>query len=216
MKLLLKKADPDGSRKEDAIMQYGLNLCYENSYYGHTNPGIYIGDYEKKLLFYSYEESNVGHPHNEFDSIEYIYGSYYLRRLHSDRTFEAIIYYPIPYDALDENNSISFGELVRYTEQLTKWLDCKLTDEYCQIVARRISIEHGISPDQFRYWRDDDRIAFLHPFGKTKYVISDPGTYKIFESAEDSFRIYLPFDQYFKDRNAGIIPEILYQEHRKK
>ena len=67
----------------------------------------------------------------------------------------------------EQNNSISFGDLAIYCEKCESFV-MKLTSDYCRSVAQTESARHGISEDDIRYWRKDDRIAFLHPYEKTE------------------------------------------------
>ena len=188
------------------------DICCRNQYFGHTNPGIYTGDYEKMLALYSHYEM-FEHPiDDEFDAIWYIYGTYFLSHVLGSKTVADRTLYPIPYNLLDEDNSISFGELVDYCNLLKSDLFINLKDVYCRETSFKESVAHGFHPEKIRYWQDDDRIAFLHPFRKTEFIISSYDFRRRFhfQSPESSFIVNIRGVENAEE----LVPRILYDGYR--
>lgn len=183
----------------------------EGPYYATNRPGKFKRCRDHELLFYgSYPSGGV--PLNEFVSVYYFFGTYYLRHFFSDRTAEGTTYYPFPPECLDDENSASVGDL-------SAW--CGRQEPFHAKI--------GGGPDAAEYyrsigrtnlarecWQPDDRIRLLKPLVKTKYVICEGDFIQHFESADGNHEVKIPHDQFLQDSRMGMIPEILYREEFSK
>lgn len=185
----------------------------QNSYFATTNPGIYTGDRENEILFYGERESywSGGHPYDDFDSIRYIFGTYYMHHVSSDRTAAGEDYYPFPFELLDKDASISFGELEAWC--LRDHRTFTPISVYRRIGEFNTRKQGKWADEDIRFWEPDDRIRLLKPLVYTKYRIMDCGGFdKLFMCGKEHRSIRLTDQQFEADAAKGLIPEILYEK----
>ena len=197
--------------REEALAEIKRVRRVSNSCFAHTNPGAYTGDRDDELLLFGSREDlwSGGHPYDGFDAICYLYGTYYLHRVTTDRTAAEEDYFPFPFDLLDGDGCVTFEALARYCQRLAPSAE-RL--ENCAAAAGIYAVEHGWTRKEVRYWESTDRVRLLRPWERTEFTLSDTGTRVWFQS--DARRYCLPISgaTFRADAAKGILPEKLYEK----
>ena len=125
-------------------------------YYAANVPDKYIiGWREEKLLFYGIDAPDGAYI-NEFYAILYDAGEYKLCHIYNDRTARGENLLPFPTELLDDENSVSMGEL-------SAW--CKESSESspigCGPKTAEWLIKQGLPEKARRCWQPEDRIRLL-------------------------------------------------------
>ena len=194
---------------EEAASELKRLRTTENASFAHTDPGIYTGDEDDRLLFFGQAESKYtsGGPCDEFDSIRYLFGTYYLHYVSCGRTHAAEIYYPFPFHLLDGDGCVTFRDLRDHMASLRP--GANLLSAGFSAAARDNALKQGWKKKDFRFWRGDDLIRLLRPWQRTEYTITDAGS-ECWLEGPGKPPLRLAEARVMGDQGRGRIPEILY------